>query len=175
MSQIGFRIQDLPDRPVKRPDMPCEWLTKISFKEFQKWAQAQADLVRFRGVKDRDVINEHIEEEIQREEQLYQALKTVGNNGLKKSTKTFDLVSTPSNRDAVWTGNGRIHRVDKYEALTAKTMTAVEMIEQAEYDIKTRYKRYKKDGNMLYDPESLAGEKFVYHEDWKESYVTYSF
>ena len=152
MSKKGFTIQELLTRDVIRPNMPYEWLTKISFREFNRWARGEASIIKFRGGTSKEAVNLHIETEIENQEKLYQALKTLSSpNGLKKAKTTFDLVSTPSSRDAVWTGNGRIHRVDKYEPLTASTK------------------------NVYYDPKSMYGEKFVYEEEWKEKHVTYRF
>lgn len=128
MSKKGFVIQELIDRPVIRPDLPCEWLTKISFKEFNYWAQGQASIIKFRGGTSREAVNLHIETEIGEQEKLYQALKLVGSmNGLKKSNgvakwqgeiklggSLYDIASIPSTRNAVL-------RVDDYKPMTAST------------------------------------------------------
>jgi len=153
MTKKGFRIQDLIDRDVIRPNLPQEWLTKISFREFNRWARAEADIIRFRGGTSREAVALHIESEIQQQEKMYQLLKSLGNNGLKKNNdvvkwqneKTFDLVATPSTRKAV------LDLKDCYKPMTATTT------------------------NMYYDPKSLYGEKFVYENDYKEKYLKHSF
>ena len=154
MSKKGFTIQELLTRDVIRPNMPCEWLTKISFREFNYWARTEAGIIKFRGGTSRDAVNLHIETQIEEQEKLYQALKLMGSveNGLKKAKKTkeiklggslYDIASIPSTRNAVL-------RKDNYEPMTASTK------------------------NVYYDPKSMYGEKFVYREEWKENYVTWS-
>ena len=120
-------------RPVIRPNLPLEWLTRVTLSEYNAWAQSEMDCPSMGGL-GRDARLRNLETQRQAREKLYQMeLKKIG-----AGLKTFDVVSSPSNRDAVIetrygkvrgvnTLNGRVYpdnviRWDKYEKLTKKIM-----------------------------------------------------
>ena len=86
-------------RPVLRPNLPLEWLTKVTLPEYNRWAQSEMECPSLAGC---PIITKLKSLERQRllREKLYQIeLKKIG-DGLQ----TFDMVATPSNKDAVFNG-----------------------------------------------------------------------
>lgn len=145
MNKKAIVFHELPARAVIRPNVPVEWLSKISLKEFNYWAKAQIMVFRITDDKDVDV-HKRLEAEIQSQEQLYQYYKK-SENGLKKSDDiklsgrltgdkviTYDLESLPSTRDA-------------YIAMTAKTETTFE----------TRYGKVTKVDTLSYPENWMTG------------------
>lgn len=181
-----FTTEDLVTREVIRPNVPLEWLSKISFKEFNTWAASQ--VMVFRITNKNPDINELLEAEIRNQERLYQLLKSIKSdkkkgNGLPKhqgrdvclggelkETQTlYDLQPTPSHKQAVLkqtgtrTMNGRIY--PEY-TLEEPPMTALDMIRHAEYDIKTKYGKIKD-----LPVTDFQGNAFEYRTEWRENYV----
>jgi len=90
-------------RPIIRPDLPLEWLTKVTLSEYNRWAQSEMECVSLAGMSMRLKLK-NLENQRQAREKLYQMTK----EQIAAGITTHDLVSAPSTRNAVL-------RADKYQ------------------------------------------------------------
>jgi len=118
MSKKIPSYSEMVARPVIRPNLPLEWLTKVTLSEYNRWAESEMECVSMAGMS-MHLRLKNLENQRNASEKLYQMTKE--RNGLKKDadiklggrltgdqTIIYDLVGIPSTRNAVL-------RADKYE------------------------------------------------------------